>query len=432
MSPQWQIPSCLVSAFGRTDRVKAMKILIVSQYFWPEAFRINDIGRGLVGRGHDVTVLTGMPNYPKGRLYAGYGVVGPDRENYEGVKIVRVPLCPRGKNSKWQLVVNYVSFFVFASCLGPFRLCRDYDVIFVYAPSPITVALPGFVMGHLCKAPVLLWVQDLWPESLTAVGAVKSRLVLRLVARLVGWTYRRCSLLVVQSKGFIKEVQSYGIEPERICHLPNPAEELYRKMSLDSAARERKEVPDGFCVMFAGNIGVAQSFDTILDAAERTYSYRDIHWVIIGDGVSRERVERQIRQRSLEATVHLLGWKPVEAMARYLSLAEVLLVTLKRQPIFALTVPAKLQSYLACGKPIVSCLDGEGARLVRESESGVAVPAEDSHGLAEAVVWLRSKSPEYRSELGRNGIRYCETHFSMKKVLDSLERILATAVSGQS
>lgn len=409
-----------------------MKILIVSQYFWPESFRINDIGTKLVDRGHEVTVLTGMPNYPKGRLYSGYGVAGPTREKYQNIEIVRVPVCPRGKNSKWQLVINYLSFCVFASCLGPFWLRRDYDVVFVYAPSPITVALPALLMGRLCNSPVLLWVQDLWPESLSAVGAVRARSVLKLVASLVGWIYRRCSLVVVQSEGFIKEVQGHGIEREKVHYLPNPAEDLYQKMTLDQAARERAEVPDGFCVMFAGNIGVSQSFDTILDAAEQTRSYRDIHWVIIGDGVSREKVEQQVAERSLDSTVHLLGWKPVEAMPRYLSLAEVLLVTLRRQPIFSLTVPAKLQSYLACGKPIVSCLDGEGARLVRESKSGIAVPAENSQALARAIISLHSRSPEYRSELGRNGMKYCEARFSMKQVLEHLEHILTTAVMEHS
>ena len=404
-----------------------MKILIVSQYFWPEVFRINDLGKGLVNRGHDVTVLTGMPNYPQGRIYSGYSFLRPTTENYKGVKVTRTPLIPRGKNSRVKLSVNYVSFLLFASVIGPFKLRHDYDVVFVYAPSPITVALPGILMARLCRCPLLLWVQDLWPESLTAVGAVKSRLILTLVGRLVRWIYLHCSLILVQSEGFIENICNYGIDRKDVYYLPNPAENFYRPVQLDLGAKERNEVPDGFCVMFAGNIGISQSLDTTLDAAELTKSYRDIHWVIIGDGVDRGRINREIMRRGLASNVHMLGWKAVEAMPRYFSLADVLLVTLRSSPIFSLTVPAKMQSYMACGKPIVSCLDGEGARLIRRSRSGIAVPAENSQSLAEAVLFLHSKTPEYRSEIGKNGISYFEKHFSMDLVLNKLEQIIGVA-----
>ncbi|MBM61313.1 MAG: glycosyltransferase WbuB [Acidobacteria bacterium] len=408
-----------------------MKLLIVSQYYWPEAFRINEIAKSLVDRGHQVTVLTGVPNYPKGRFFPGYHLFRPAREHYQGVTIIRVPLLPRGRRSKWLLSINYASFLLSSLILGPLRLRHDYDLVFAYAPSPITVALPAILLSHCSRSPILLWVQDLWPESLTASGAVTAKPIITAVGKLVGWIYRHCSLLLVQSRCFIDEVQKYDIALEKIHYLPNPAEELYRPLQLEPDADERNELPNGFCVMFAGNIGLSQSLDTVLAAAQLTQSQTDIHWVIIGDGLDRERVSHEVIRRGLTSNVHLLGWKPVEAMPRYFSLADILLVTLRLAPIFTLTVPAKVQSYLACGKPIVSCLDGEGSRIIEESHSGVGVPAEAPEALAEAVLDLYSKTPEHRAALGRNGMSYFEHNFSMKLVLDRLETIINSAVEEQ-
>ena len=193
-------------------------------------------------------------------------------------------------------------------------------------------------------------------------------------------------------------------------------------MTVEADAPERKEMPKGFCVMFAGNIGAAQSFETILEAATLLRDRHDIHWLVVGDGHRRTWVEGEIVARGLKENVHLLGSRPAESMPRYFALADVLLVTLKRDPIFGLTIPSKVQSYLACAKPILAALDGEGARVVRESGAGIVCPAEDAKALADSVLRLYHMSPEERDGMGRNGRVYFEANFEREHLLDQLER----------
>lgn len=396
-----------------------MRILIVTQYFWPENFRINDLAQGLKECGHRVTVLTGKPNYPGGRFFQGYGLFDHSREDYGGIQVLRVPLLPRGQGAL-RLMLNFFSFAVLASLLAPLRCRDDYDVIFVYEPSPVTVCLPALLLGKLRGTPVVFWVQDLWPESLSATGAVKSRWVLKRVEQLVRFIYRRCDLILVQSRAFIPSVEALG-GAGRVHYFPNSAEALYRPVRLPESAMEHTLMPHGFRVMFAGNVGVAQDFGTILAAAEILKSHAGIQWVILGGGRMLPWVQEQIAARGLGETVHLLGQHPVESMPGYFSLADVMLVTLKKEPIFALTIPSKVQSYLACGKPVVAAMDGEGARIVAESGAGLAVPAGDARGLAEAVLWLYGLAAEERCEMGERGLQYFRENFERGKLLGNLE-----------
>jgi colanic acid biosynthesis glycosyl transferase WcaI len=398
-----------------------MHILIVTQYFWPEDFRINHLAVGLVEKGHRVTVLTGIPNYPDGRFFPGYGVLSRRRENYQGIEIIRVPLVPRGRGRSFSLLLNYFSFAFFACAMGPF-LCRgSYDVIFVCQLSPVTVGLPARVLKMVKGSPMMIWILDLWPESLSATGAVSSQWVLKLVERLVRFIYRGCDRVLVPSKGFWSPLQQMGVDGERIRYFPNSVEEFYHPVSLENDATERGEVPGGFRVMFAGNIGAAQDFETILSAAGILRSLPEIQWVILGDGRLGAWVGEQVRERGLTGTVHLLGRRPQESMPRYFALADVLLVTLRKDPIFALTIPGKVQSYLACAKPIVAALDGEGARVIVESGAGLAAPAGDARALAEAIMEIYQLPANERTAMGLRGRQYCEAHFERGKLLDTLE-----------
>lgn len=407
-----------------------MNILVVSQYFWPESFLVNDLVEGLVERGHTVTVLTGRPNYPDGKLFPGYGLLRPVHEDYRGARVVRVPLVPRGKGGKVRLVLNYLSYVFSASLLGPI-LCRGrYDVIFVYEPSPVTVGLPAAVMKAFKRAPIMFWVQDLWPETLAATGAVQSRRLLDWVSRMVRYIYRRCDLVLVQSREFKPKIEALGADPECICYFPNWAASFYRPVRLEEDTPERDSLPLGFRVIFGGNIGVAQSFETILAAAERLREYSDIHWIIIGEGRRRKSVEESVERSGLGANVYLIGARPPEQMPRYFALADALLVTLRNEEIFSLTVPGKVQSYLACGRPIVAAIDGEGARVVQESGAGLVAPAEDADALAESVLELYRMPPEEREEMGRRGRAYFEEHFEREKLLDWLEGWMSELVKG--
>jgi colanic acid biosynthesis glycosyl transferase WcaI len=398
-----------------------VKILIVTQYYWPESFRITDLALGLKERGHEVTVLTGMPNYPGGRLFRGYGPFRPATETHQGIEIKRVPLVPRFAGRGWQLALNYLSFALSASVLGPVRCRGGFDLIFVYEPSPVTVALPAIVMKALTGAPILFWVQDLWPESLAATGAVKSPTVLGWVERLVRFIYRRCDRVLVQSEGFTSRVAALDADPARIVYFPNWAEPIYRPVAVPENAPERAGLPRGFRVMFAGNIGAAQSFETILAAAERVREKEDIQWIILGDGHQRPWVAREIERRGLSGSVRLLGQHPVESMPAYFALADALLVTLRDDPVFALTIPSKIQSYQACGRPIVAALNGEGARAIEESGCGLTCPAGDGEGLARAVMALYRMPVEERERMGARGRAYFAANFERSRLLDRLE-----------
>ena len=398
-----------------------MRVLIVSQYFWPETFRINDVALGLKERGHEVTVLTGMPNYPQGRFYKGYGALRPYQKNYWGVQVRRVPMFARRAGGRARLSLNYLSFAVSASLLGPFWCREQYDLILVYEPSPVTVGLPAIVLKRLKGLPIMFWVQDLWPESLSAAEAISSELILNMVARVVRFIYKRCDRILVQSRAFTPRVEALGANSEDILYFPNWAEELYKPLELENDAPERNELPEGFRITYAGNVGAAQSFETILAAADKLKAYSDIRWLIFGDGRMRGWVRERIRSMGLEETVYLLGSRPMEKMPGYFSLADALLVSLRKAPIFSLTIPSKIQSYLASGRPILASLDGEGARIVREAGAGMVAPAQDADALAEAALELYRASSEEREEMGRRGREYFEEHFEREKLLDRLE-----------
>ncbi|OGT31549.1 MAG: glycosyltransferase WbuB [Gammaproteobacteria bacterium RBG_16_51_14] len=398
-----------------------MKVLIVTQYFWPENFRINDLATGMKDRGHEITVLTGKPNYPSGRFYGGYGFFSKRREMHEGMKVIRAPLLPRGRAGGFRLALNYFSF-AFAAALSAAFSCRDkYDVIFVYAPSPITVALPAIVLKWICGVPIMLWVQDLWPESVSATGGIRSAWILRLIERMVKFIYRGTDRILVQSEAFRPLIERLGVSLERITYFPNSAEELYRPVTLPSDAVERTLVPAGFCVMYAGNIGSAQSFETILSAAERLRLYPDIRWVVLGDGRMASWVRAQVTERGLSGTVHMLGRHPLESMPRFFSLADAMLVTLKNEPILELTIPGRVQSYLACGKPIIAGINGEGARIVREAAAGLTPSAENPEELANAVLEMYRMSGAEREAMGARGRQYFEIHFERNVLLERLD-----------
>jgi glycosyltransferase involved in cell wall biosynthesis len=398
-----------------------MRVLIISQYFWPEPFPINDLALGLQERGHEVSALTSIPNYPSGRFYPGYDLFSPLRDSFEGVTIYRMPMMPKGNGNAINMMLYYLSLALSASLLGPLLVGRKIDLIFVYQPSPITVGLPARVMKMLSHAPILFWVQDIWPETLVGTDMVRSPFLLKSVEKLVKFIYAGCDRILVQSRAFSERIQAMGVPKEKVLYYPNSAEKLYRPIKVETDAPERKMIPNGFRVMFAGNIGKAQDFPTILSAAEKLKSFPEIKWVILGDGTMRSWVEEEVRARKLNDTIHLLGRHPVTSMPRFFSLADALLVILKKDPIFALTIPSKVQSYLACGKPIVAALDGEGARVIDESGGGMAVPSGEAEALAQIVMKMYKMPKPDCERMGQRARRYFEEHFERNALLNRLD-----------
>jgi glycosyltransferase involved in cell wall biosynthesis len=409
-----------------------MRLLVVSQYFWPENFRINDLVAEMVRRGHDVTVLTGVPNYPTGVVDAAYRRHPEQYAMYEGARIVRVPMVPRGRGGM-RLVLNYLSFAISASLVGLWKLRgRAFDAILVYEPSPVTVGIPSAVMRAVKRAPMAFWVLDLWPETLRAVGVVKSGWMLKLVGRLVSAIYQRCDLILAQSRSFIAPIRHYAGAERRIEYFPSWAESVFDGTAAEPAL-EVAPAAGSFSVMFAGNIGEAQDFPAILAAAEALKNHTSIRWLVVGDGRMSAWVAREIAARDLGRSVRLLGRYPVERMPSFFRHADALLVSLKDEPIFALTIPGKLQSYLAAGTPVIAMLNGEGAELLADAEAGLTCAAGDAAGLAQAVLRLAGMSAAQRQAMGERGLALYAREFERRLLLDRLEGwLLELAATGMA
>lgn len=412
-------------------RLKRLRLLVVSQYFWPEDFRINELVAELVARGHAVTVLTGLPNYPDGRVFPAYARAPADFASYRGARVIRVPLASRGDGG-WRLIVNYLSFVVAASLLGPWRLRGErFDAIFAFEPSPITVGLPAVLLRRLKGSPLIFWVLDLWPETLEAVGALRSPLLLRAVGRLVSFIYDRCDLVLAQSRSFIPQIARRCAENARIEYFPNWVESIYDMRGAVPA--DEIPVKEGtFDVMFAGNIGEAQDFPAILGAAERLKDDPRVRWLIVGDGRRAEWVRKEVERRGLAHRMLMLGRFPVERMPSFYRHADALLVSLKPDPIFSMTIPGKVQSYLAAGVPIIAMLDGEGARVIEQGGAGIVCPAGDSTGLASAVSRLAAMPANERAQMSRNGLHLSAAEFDRTMLIDRLERWLLQLAGGES
>lgn len=402
-----------------------LRLLIVTQYFWPETFRINDLAARLAARGHVVSVLTALPNYPRGRFFDGYGWTGPLRERHDGLSVRRVPMAPRGTGRAWRMVLNYLSFAVSATVMGPFVTPRDIDAVFVFAPSPPTVALPALWLGALRRRPVVFWVQDLWPEALMAVGAVRHPSLLEAVGRFVGALYRRCDLVLAQSPAAVDAIRARGgiAEPSRVRYFPCSAEDDYLALAPAGAVPKLTAlgVPAGFRLLFAGNLGAAQDVESLLESADRLRARADIQWVFLGDGRRQAWLAAEVERRGLRSTVHLVGRHPMSDMPAFFADADALLVSLKDAPGLTETIPSKVQAYLASGRPIVGALAGEGARIIRESGAGLTCPPGDPAALAGTVAQLAAKSGAEREEMGRLGRAYYADHFDRDRLLLQLE-----------
>jgi glycosyltransferase involved in cell wall biosynthesis len=399
-----------------------MRILIVTQYFWPENFKINDIALALKERGHEVLILTGKPNYPNGKFSKGYTFFNNRIEFWNGIKIYRSPIIPRGKGKGIQLFVNYISFSIFASMKLLF-IKNKFDKIFVFEPSPITVGIPGIVAKYKFRAPLYFWVQDLWPESISAAGGINNKSVIAVLDWLTRFIYKHSKKVLVQSKAFIPYILNQNPEKDKLVYYPNSTENYYEELSTDQELL--KTLPKGIKLMFAGNIGEAQSFDTLLKAASiLKKELIDVKWIILGDGRMKGYVNQKIKELNLEDNFFLLGAFPSTEMPKYFSCADALIVSLKKDPIFALTIPSKIQSYLACGKPIITSLDGEGSKIIEEANAGFTSPSEDCEGLVANIKKFLTLSNEEQKTLGQNGRAYFNIEFEREILVDRLEKIL--------
>lgn len=405
-------------------------VLIVTQYFYPETFRINTIAKLLVLKGWSVTVLTGCPNYPDGESFEGYSSLNISSELHsDGFTIHRVPIITRGKGSSIRLFFNYLSYIFCGVMFGGYALRRaKFDLVFVYAPSPIFQSLVGIYFKYLRGIPVITWVQDLWPECIEFTGRFKNKTILNFIANIVNWTYRQNDLLLTQSKSFITSV-TFRAGSVPVQYFPNPGDEdsnlVHSKLDISA---EKFFLTQGFNVVFAGNLGTVQSLPTIVAAAEILQNNRNIRFVLVGSGSLSTWLKNQIEIKQLNNIV-LAGRYPPCDMPAIFNQASALLISLNRDPVLNQTVPAKLQSYLGAGKPIIASLDGEGAQIVLDSEAGFACPAEDPIALAEVVLKLSDLSQEQLNTMGSSGKNYFQVHFEPSMLVDKLISIFMETIS---
>ncbi|PHR88215.1 MAG: glycosyltransferase WbuB [Moritella sp.] len=403
-----------------------MNILVVSQYFWPENFRINDLCLALKERGHDVTILTGKPNYPTGTLFEDY-IKDPELfDFFHEMPIFRAPIYTRKKGSV-NLLLNYMSFLISGSLYGPFKLRnKEFDVIFVCQLSPVTAAIPAISLKYVKKIPIVMWSLDLWPESLEAVGTIKSKTALNFVGNLVSWIYKHCDVILGQSESYLDAVRRRSNDKTELVLFPNWAEDQFKTQCY------KKEKESVLTIIFAGNIGDAQDFESIVECAKLLKENDiDVVFSIVGNGRKFSWLQMEIKKYKLGKLFILHGQHPLESMPYFYSEADVALVSLKPNDIFERTIPGKIQSYMLSSLPILAMLDGEGKKLIESASCGLTCSASDAISLFENIKIMSEMPLTSRQALGGNGKKYAERFFSKEMLISLLEGVLSDAVKGK-
>lgn len=395
-----------------------MNILVICQYYYPEPFRINDICEEMVKRGHSVTVVTGEPNYPEGFIYKGYEKHARTDETIKGVKVHRCPIVPR-KTGVLYRFLNYFSYPYEAKKYLRIIMDSDHEpfnVIFVNQLSPVMMAEPGIVYSKKYRIPVVMYCLDIWPESLIAGGIGRSSPIYKVFHRISKCIYKSVDVILITSKMFREYLEDhFEIDKKIIKYLPQYAEGVFEPLTF----KENTGVTD---LVFAGNIGEIQSVDTIIEAAKKM-SQKPVHFHIVGGGTDLDRLKEMAKCME---NVTFYGRKPLEEMPEYYNKADAMLVTLKADPVLSLTLPGKVQSYMAVGKPIIGAIDGETAKVIEESQCGYCSAAEDVEGLVHSIdLFIKCSN---KRQLGENARLYYEKHFERKMFMDVLESELKGAV----
>ena len=418
-----------------------MKILFVCQYFYPEVFRGNDIAFHWAEEGHYVHVVCGVPNYPDGVFHKGYGWFKKRHETFvqdvQGfkkfkgrVRVTRLPIIPRG-NNKNMLMLNYFSYLFVAWVYMLFHaLFHKYDMVFVQQLSPVMMSAPGVLYKKLRHVPLYTWMLDLWPESLTAAGGINNKYVLGFFKHYVKSQYKHSDILLTSSRSFDKSILEYGDYKDKIVYFPQWSDGSDSgELSVESLESVKKVdssgvLKDGFKLMFAGAVGEAHGFECTMKAALLTKEHKDIKWIIVGDGRKLDWVKSFVKENGLEETVYTLGRFPSDTMPWFFNQADVMLVTLSDDPLFALYAPAKISSYMASAKPIIAVLNGEGAEVIKDADCGWSLPAGDAEGFAKLAIELSQKDKAELQAKGVNAAKYYNEHFVKEKCLRKLDDLM--------
>ncbi|RLK63786.1 glycosyltransferase WbuB [Atopobacter sp. AH10] len=397
------------------------RILIISQYFYPEDFRINDMAHDLLERGYDVTVLTGIPNYPEGKFFNGYHFKF-QKENWQGIKIIRLPIIPRGSSSV-QLVLNYLSF-VISGLIFIVTTKPKFDLIFTYEVSPMTQALLGPWLAKRIGCPSILYVLDLWPENIQVAAGINNSLILRSIRRMVNYIYQKTDLILASSKSFVNEIKSYQINPDKVTYWPQYGEEIYHPIEKKREDFNWIHHHDQFVIGFTGNIGNAQGLQ-ILPRVAKLLQEEDLPvlFLIVGDGRFKDDLVKEIKQKNVQSYFQFIDRQPSNVISDILAEVDVAFLSFDDNPIYEKTIPAKLQTYIACAKPVLVSAKGEVERIIKEAKAGLTCPAGDERALLSCIKYFMNMDPEQLKAMGKNARNYFEANFSKTKLMDQLDQL---------
>ena len=395
-------------------------ILILTNHFYPENFRVNDVAFELAKNNFNVTVLTGIPDYPQGRFYEGYGLFKKRKEIVQGVKVIRIPLIPRGKDSLFMLSLNYISY-AFCLTIRSFfiALFHKFDSILVHHTSPVFLGVPAVMIKKMQKIKLYFWNLDIWPESVTETTGLKLTLIVKLLNKIVGFIYQNSNKVLISSHAFKQSVMSRGIDEKDIIYFPNWAEDVFMKKEVTDIELSSYGIDQSALkIMYAGNIGEAQDPENILKAIELVSgSEYPVNWLFVGEGRKIELMKRYVDKMNLKQQVYFLGQHPVEKMPSFFQAADVMFLSLKNKKIFTYTAPAKLQAYMASSKPVLAMISGEGADIIRNAVCGLVSEAGDYQALFENTLKFAQMSGIERESMGKNGHDYYKKYFSKEKAM---------------
>ena len=397
------------------------RILVIAQYFYPEQFRINDICTEWVKRGYTVTVITGIPNYPQGEYYAGYGLFKKRKETYNGIDIIRIPLIPRG-NSAIMLVLNYLSFVVSGFFWQAFTKIKA-DYVFIFEVSPMTQALPGVWFAKKRRIPCYLYVTDLWPENVEIVAGITNTKILNTIGVMVDYIYKRCNRIFTSSESFIQAIVDRGTERQKIEFWPQYAEDYYKPISRDNVTIPEIPKDDIFNILFAGNIGLAQGLDVLPETAKilKTTNTK-ARFNIVGDGRFKDTLKSKVKENKVEDYFNFIDKQPATRIPAFMAFCDATLIILSKSKVFSKTLPAKTQSCLACGVPIIVSADGELQDVITKADAGVCSDAGDVKGLAENIRKLIKMPNQKRIDMAQNAVYYYHKNFDKETLLNRMDQ----------
>ena len=393
---------------------KPIRLLVVAQYYYPEQFRINDMCAEWVKRGYDVTVVTGIPNYPQGKFFDGYGWFKRRKEVHNGVKIIRLPIVSRG-SSKIQLGLNYVSFVVSGFFWQMFTK-QKADVVFSFEVSPMTQVLPAVWFAKHRKISCIAYIQDLWPENFIEMTGINAGLIIRIIDYMTDYIYKNCQKILVTSNSFKRAVEERGVLADKVVFWPQYAEDFYKPSATVSPLVPRDNI---FTIAYTGNIGMAQGLDVLPKAAVLLKEIgQRIRFLMVGDGRGMSALKKAIGENKVEEFFYFVPQQPPHEIPSILAGADAAFISFADKPLFSMTIPAKLQSYMACGMPIIAVADGEVEGIIKEANCGICCKKEDIAGLSSAIIQLKSADSGIVSQMAISGIDFANRFFNKTEQME--------------